>query len=104
MSHSRRSSAVSGSDSISKRRTWTCTFLTIPLTYYSARWFRSIHPVVFGNENADAEGGFAVGSTMTDTIMVAAVAFGLLFAALVITRVRQLKLQDELFDLREELE
>ncbi len=79
-------------------------FLTIPLTYYSARWFRSIHPVVFGNENADAEGGFAVGSTMTDTIMIAAIAFALLFAALVITRVRQLKLEDELLDLREELE
>lgn len=79
-------------------------FLTIPLTYYSARWFRSIHPVVFGSENADAEGGFSVGSTMTDTIMIAAIAFTLLVVALLITRVRQLKMEDELLELREELE
>jgi heme exporter protein C len=25
-------------------------FLSVPLTFYSARWFRSIHPVVYGNE------------------------------------------------------
>ena len=26
-------------------------FLSLPLTYYSARWFRSIHPVVFNGAN-----------------------------------------------------
>ncbi len=36
-------------------------FLSLPLTYYSARWFRSIHPVVFSGDNPDAEGGFALG-------------------------------------------
>jgi len=79
-------------------------FLTIPLTFYSARAFRSIHPVVFGGDNADAQGGFAVGSTMTDTIMIGAIAFTLLFIALLITRVRQLQMEDHLLEFREELE
>jgi len=79
-------------------------FLTIPLTFYSARWFRSIHPVVFGGNNADAQGGFAVGSTMIQTVMVGVIAFSLLFLALLIARWRQLSMEDRLFELREDLE
>lgn len=79
-------------------------FLSVPLTYFSARWFRSIHPVVFGDENADAQGGFSVGDTMGDTIMIAAVAFSLLFASLMITRWRQLRAIDRLEEIREEIE
>ncbi len=79
-------------------------FLTIPLTYYSARWFRSIHPVVFSGDNADAQGGFAVGSTMMQTVAVGAIAFTLLFIALLIARWRQLSMEDQLFELREDLE
>ncbi len=35
-------------------------FLSLPLTYVSARWFRTIHPVVFGEGGAEAQGGFNV--------------------------------------------
>ena len=79
-------------------------FLSLPLTYYSARWFRSIHPVVFSGDNPDAEGGFALGQTMTQTLMIAAIAFLLLFASLVIHRLRLLRMEDELAELREEVE
>lgn len=79
-------------------------FLSIPLTYYSARWFRSIHPVVYDGENADAQGGFAVGGTMSQTIMIAAIAFSLLFASLMIQRWRQLRTIDRIEELREEIE
>lgn len=79
-------------------------FLSLPLTYYSARWFRSIHPVVFSGDNPDAEGGFALGQTMTQTLLVAAVAFLLLFTTLVIHRLRLLRMEDELAELREEME
>ena len=79
-------------------------FLSLPLTYYSARWFRSIHPVVFSGDNPDAEGGFALGGTMTQTLMIAAIAFLLLFSSLVIQRYRLLRMEDELSELREELE
>lgn len=79
-------------------------FLSVPLTYYSARWFRSIHPVVFQGQNANAQGGFQVGPSMGQTIMVALVGFCLLYAALMVTRWRQLRLQDQVDTLREELE
>ncbi len=79
-------------------------FLSLPLTYYSARWFRTIHPVVFGGDNADAEGGFGVGSTMITTLEVAAISFVLLFSSLLILRFRQLRLQDRLEEIREDLD
>ena len=79
-------------------------FLSLPLTYYSARWFRSIHPVVFSGDNPDGEGGFALGQTMTQTLLVAAIAFLLLFATLVIQRLRLLRMEDELAELREEVD
>lgn len=79
-------------------------FLSVPLTYYSARWFRSIHPVVFNGANPDAQGTFNIGATMTQTLWVATFAYCLLFSTLLIFRWRQLRLQDRVEALREELE
>ncbi|MEX1020550.1 MAG: cytochrome c biogenesis protein CcsA [Litorilinea sp.] len=79
-------------------------FASVPLTYYSARWFRSIHPVVFGSDNPDAEGGFNIGVTMTHTLWIAVIAFSLLFSMLMLQRWRQLRLEDRIFELREEIE
>ncbi len=41
---------------------------------------------------------------MTQTLMIAAIAFLLLFASLVIHRLRLLRMEDELAELREEVE
>jgi heme exporter protein C len=79
-------------------------FMSLPLTFYSARWFRSIHPVVFSGDNPDAQGGFAIGPSMGQTIGIAAVAFSLLFATLTLARWRQLGLEDRIAELREEVE
>ncbi|MFO7630958.1 MAG: cytochrome c biogenesis protein CcsA [Caldilinea sp.] len=79
-------------------------FLSVPLTFYSARLFRSIHPVVYGAENTDAQGGFSVGSTMTQTLHISLIGFCVLFSALVILRWRQLRNEDALSELREEVE
>jgi heme exporter protein C len=79
-------------------------FISLPMTYYSARLFRSIHPVVFNGANEEAEGGFSVGVTMTQTLTIATISFCLLFSALMILRWRQLRLQDRVEALREELE
>lgn len=78
-------------------------FLSVPLTFYSARLFRSIHPVVFGNENPDAQGGFSVGSTMGQTLSISIISFCVLFFALVILRWRQLRMEDAVAELREDL-
>ena len=79
-------------------------FLSVPLTFFSARFFRSIHPVVFGNENPDAQGSFAIGAqTMQQTLLFSIVGFCVLFSVLVILRWRQLRMEDNLAELREEL-
>ena len=78
-------------------------FLSVPLTFYSARWFRSIHPVVFGNENPEAQGGFNIGATMGQTLTIGMVGMIVLFSALVLLRWRQLRVEDEVAELREEL-
>ena len=77
-------------------------FLSVPLTFFSARLFRSIHPVVFGNGSEDAQGGFAVGSTMVTTLEITISAFVILFSALLILRWRQLRIEDELAELQDE--
>jgi heme exporter protein C len=79
-------------------------FISLPLTYYSSRWFRSIHPVVFNGDNPEAQGGFNIGPSMGQTISVAAIAFTLLCLSLMIYRWRQLTLEDRLAEIREELE
>ena len=79
-------------------------FLSVPLTYFSARWFRSIHPVVFGENNAEAQGGFdIIGESMRQTLMFSMFTFCVLFSALLIIRWRLLRMEDELAELREEL-
>lgn len=80
-------------------------FLSLPLTFYSARWFRSIHPVVFSGEgNPDGQGAFLIGPSMGQTVGMATVAFSLLFSSLMLYRWRQLRLEDRLNELREEVE
>ncbi|MCB0060766.1 MAG: cytochrome c biogenesis protein CcsA [Caldilineaceae bacterium] len=79
-------------------------FISVPLTYYSARWFRSIHPVVFNGQNAEAQGSFNIGATMTQTLWICTIGFCLLYSTLLILRWRQLRLEDRIEELREELD
>ncbi len=83
-------------------------FLSVPLTFFSARFFRSIHPVVFGGQNPDAQGDVGLNSaigaqTMQQTLLFSIVTFCILFSALVILRWRQLRLEDNLAEYREEI-
>lgn len=77
---------------------------SLPLTYYSARWFRSIHPIVWDGANEEAQGSFDIGVTMGHTLTVAMLSFCLLYSALMIQRMRQLRMEDAVAELREELE
>jgi heme exporter protein C len=79
-------------------------FLSVPLTYYSSRWFRSIHPVVSNGQNADAQGSFDIGPSMGTTLSIAVISFCVLFSALMILRWRQLRLEDRISELREEID
>jgi heme exporter protein C len=76
--------------------------LSVPLTYYSARLFRSIHPIVFDGANQEAQGDFAIGPTMGQTLTTAMIGFAILFLTLLFHRVRQLGLEAGIEVLREE--
>lgn len=77
-------------------------FLSVPLTYYSARLFRSIHPIIFDGGNTEAQGNFAFGQTMGQTLAIAMIGFAFLFFALLFHRVRQLGLEARIEELRED--
>ena len=79
-------------------------FLSVPLTYYSARLFRSIHPIVFDGGNEEAQGGFAIGPTMGQTLTIAMIGFALLFLALLFHRVRQFEFEARIDAIREGLD
>lgn len=70
-------------------------FLDVPLVFLSARLWRSIHPAVFANK----EGGLE--PQMRMTVFACVTAFGLLWAALVWLRKRQLDLWARLDKLEE---
>jgi heme exporter protein C len=78
-------------------------FLSVPLTYYSARLFRSIHPIVFDGSNEDAQGGFSIGPTMGQTLMIVSISFTILFFALLLHRWYQLRMEARIENLREAL-
>ena len=77
--------------------------LSVPLTFFSIRWWRTIHPVVVGNGSAAAEGGFDMTSRMLQTFLFANLAFTFLYVALLVSRVRLAQLGERVEELKARL-
>lgn len=75
-------------------------FLSVPLTFFSARLFRTIHPVVIGSNQPGAEGTFDMTSPMLGTFLFSLLTFSFIFASLLWHRVRLGKLQDKVEQLK----
>jgi heme exporter protein C len=82
-------------------------FLSVPLTFFSARLFRTIHPVVIGSNQPGAEGDFQMTGPMRLTFFFSLFVFSILFIDLMWHRVRlgrmaekveQLKLKESIGD------
>jgi len=74
-------------------------FVTVPLSWFAIRWWRTIHPdILTGGE------GMAVTPRMTQTLLVTITAFTLLYATLLRLRVSLEQARDELAQLRVRLE
>ena len=67
-------------------------FISVPLTFFSIRIFRTIHPVVVGSNDPGAEGDFNMTAKMTQTFLMSLVAFSFLFVSLLWHRIRLGKL------------
>ena len=74
--------------------------ISVPLTFISIRLLRTIHPVVIGNAEAAAQGGFNMDSPMKVAFFFSLAAFSVFFADLLWHRIRLGKLQNELKKLR----
>ena len=75
-------------------------FLSVPLTFFSARLFRTIHPVVVGTNQPGAEGAFDMTPAMLQTFLFSLLTFSFIFVVLIWHRVRLGKLQDKVEQLK----
>jgi len=63
-------------------------FISVPLTFFSIRIFRTIHPVVIGSNDPGATGDFNMTPAMLQTFMVSLLAYSVMFVSLLWHRVR----------------
>jgi heme exporter protein C len=75
-------------------------FISVPLTFVAIRLFRTIHPVVIGTGNPEAEGGFNMTPRMFQTMMFSVMTFSFIFASLMWHRIRQGALAEKVEQLR----
>ncbi|HEX9030065.1 MAG TPA: cytochrome c biogenesis protein CcsA [Anaerolineales bacterium] len=74
--------------------------VSVPMTFFSARLLRSIHPVVVGSNQPGAEGAFDMTPRMLQTFMFSLFVFSVLFADLLAHRVRLGRLSDKVEQLK----
>jgi heme exporter protein C len=61
--------------------------VSVPITWFSIRWWRTIHPVVIGSGSPTAEGGFDMTPAMLQVFLFSNLAFTFLYAAFLANRV-----------------
>jgi heme exporter protein C len=74
--------------------------ISAPITFFAIRLFRTIHPVVIGGANAEAQGGFAMTADMRVAFFFALFAFTVIFIDLFWNRIRLGDLQDRVEQLK----
>lgn len=72
-------------------------FVTVPLSWFAIRWWRSIHPAILSGEEK-----MALTPSMLQTLLVSLAAFTLLYATLLRQRMRLERFADSLALLRRE--
>ena len=74
--------------------------ISAPITFFAIRLFRTIHPVVIGGSNVDAEGGFNMTSDMLGVFFFALFTFTIIFIDLFWNRIRLGDLQEKVEQLK----
>jgi heme exporter protein C len=75
-------------------------FISVPLTFFSIRFSRTIHPVVIGSGDPSAQGTFAMTPAMGLTFAISLIAFTVLFVSLLWHRIRLGVLADKVEQLK----
>jgi len=79
-------------------------FLSVPLTFFSIRIFRTIHPVVIAGSDPSAVGTFDMTPSMFNTLMVSIAVFSIIFVDLVWHRIRLGKLAHKVDELKYQIQ
>jgi heme exporter protein C len=74
--------------------------LSAPITFFAIRLFRTIHPVVIGGTNPEADGGFSMTADMRTAFFFALFAFSVIFIDLFWNRIRLGDLQEKVEQLK----
>ena len=74
--------------------------ISAPITFVAIRLYRTLHPVVIGGSNAEAEGGFSMTPDMLTAMFVALIAFTVIFIDLYWNRIRLGNLEDKVEQLK----
>jgi heme exporter protein C len=75
-------------------------FISVPLTFFSARLFRTIHPVVIGTNQPGATGAFDMTPKMLQAFLFSLLVFSVLFVDLLAHRIRLGRLQEKVEELK----
>jgi heme exporter protein C len=75
-------------------------FISVPLTFFSIRIYRTIHPVVIGSGDPTVSGSFSMTPEMGLTFAISLVAFSFLFISLLWHRIRLGQLAQRVEQLR----
>lgn len=78
-------------------------FISVPLTYFSIRIFRTIHPVVIGSSDPGAEGGFSMTPEMLQTFLFSLFTFSVLYVSLLWHRIRLGRLAEKVEQMKMKL-
>ena len=70
-------------------------FVSVPITFLSIRWFRTIHPVVIGSSDPSAQGAFDMTPRMLQAFMFSLLTFTFIYMTLLWHRVRLGRLADQ---------
>ncbi len=70
-------------------------FLSVPITFLSIRFFRTIHPVVIGSNDPSAQGTFDMTPRMLQTFMFSLLTFTFVYVTLLWHRVRLGRLAEQ---------
>jgi len=74
--------------------------VSVPITFFSIRLFRTIHPVVIGASDAGAQGSFSMTPGMLQTMFFCLFAFSIIFVTLLWHRIRLAQMQQKVEELK----
>ena len=79
----------------------TFAYISVPITFMSIRWWRTIHPTIFGGSNPNAQGGFALGPSIRTALFFSLATYAVVYVVFLLLRVRLGLVEERLAQVRE---